>query len=202
MSYTSFFTQNQFYRLICLFVLFLVIVRCGGDGGLSLKETLSFTGVEYNITPRSLGYLEEWDFLERQSFLDATPTIFPIEGRVTSGFGYRTSTHSSKPSFHQGLDIAGSHGTLIRATGSGYVTEAGYNAGYGRLVSINHGYGFLTRYGHISKIFVVIGQYVRKGDIIATVGNTGRSTGPHVHYEVHLNNTPIDPMYYILEDAL
>ena len=145
--------------------------------------------------------LRVWESLsQRKSLLEATPTIKPTNGWVTSGFGYRISPYTNTPAFHQGLDIAAPHGTPVRATGSGVVTFTGYDAGYGKLVSIDHGYGILTRYGHNAEIFVVMGQRVKRGDVIATVGNTGRSTGPHLHYEVRLNSIPINPRNYILSN--
>ena len=142
-----------------------------------------------------------WESLsQRQSLLKATPAISPAKGWVTSNFGYRISPYTNTTVFHQGLDIAASPGTPVRATGSGVVTYTGYDAGYGKLVSIDHGYGILTRYGHNAEIFVVMGQKVKRGDVIATVGNTGRSTGPHLHYEVRLNSIPINPKNYILSN--
>ena len=145
--------------------------------------------------------LRLWESLsQKQSLLDATPTISPTNGWVTSDFGYRISPYTNRPSFHQGLDIAAAPGTPVRATGTGVVTYTGYDVGYGKLVSIDHGYGILTRYGHNTEIFVVMGQKVKRGDVIATVGNTGRSTGPHLHYEVRLNSIPINPTNYILSD--
>ena len=145
--------------------------------------------------------LELWEWLsKRQSLLQATPSISPTKGWITSAFGYRTSPYTKKPSFHQGLDIAALHGTSVRATGDGVVTFTGYDSGYGKLISIDHGYGMVTRYGHNSQIFVVMGQTVKRGEVIATVGNTGRTTGPHLHYEVRLNDMPVDPQNYILSD--
>lgn len=142
-----------------------------------------------------------WESLsQRQSLLAATPAISPTNGWITSDFGYRISPYTNTPSLHQGLDIAASPGTPVRATGSGVVTFTGYDPGYGKLISIDHGYGILTRYGHNAEVFVVMGQKVKRGDVIATVGNTGRSTGPHLHYEVHLNGIPINPENYILSD--
>ena len=142
-----------------------------------------------------------WESLsQKHSLLEATPAISPTNGWVTSDFGYRISPYTNTPSLHQGLDIAASPGTPVRATGSGVITHTGYDVGYGKLVSIDHGYGILTRYGHNAEIFVVIGQKVERGDVIATVGNTGRSTGPHLHYEVRLNGIPINPENYILSD--
>ena len=101
---------------------------------------------------------------------------------------------------HEGLDIAANPGTPVVAPADGMVTYAGYDAGYGKLIVIDHGYGVETRYGHNSEIQVAVGQKVRHGQRIAAVGSTGRSTGPHLHYEVRVNGQPIDPLNYILED--
>ena len=112
-----------------------------------------------------------WESLsQRQSLLEATPAISPTNGWVTSDFGYRISPYTSTPSLHEGLDIAALPGTPVRATGSGVVTYTGYDSGYGKLVSVDHGYGILTRYGHNAEVFVVMGQKVKRGDVIATVG--------------------------------
>ncbi len=135
---------------------------------------------------------------QRQSLLRATPSIKPANGWFTSGFGYRVSPYTGRATLHQGLDIAALPGTPVRASADGVVTYTGYDPGYGKLVSIDHGYGITTRYGHNSQVFVVVGQKIRRGDVISAVGNTGRATGPHVHYEVRLNSVPIDPKNYIL----
>ncbi|MCB0393459.1 MAG: M23 family metallopeptidase [Bdellovibrionales bacterium] len=150
---------------------------------------------------RQQGILELWEGLsQRQSLLRATPSVPPANGWFTSGFGYRVSPYTGKATLHQGLDIAALPGTPVRAPADGLVTYTGYDPGYGKLVSIDHGYGISTRFGHNSQIFVVVGQRVRRGDVISAVGNTGRATGPHVHYEVRLNSVPVDPRNYILTD--
>ena len=156
--------------------------------------------INYSRLQRQDG-LKLWESLsQKHSLLQATPSIAPTNGWITSHFGYRTSPYTQKPSFHQGLDIAASPGTPVKATGNGVVTYTGYDAGYGKLVSIDHGYGIVTRYGHNSQVFVMMGQKIKRGDVIATVGNTGRTTGPHLHYEVRLNGMPINPQNYILSD--
>lgn len=148
---------------------------------------------------REQSVLELWDFLdERESLLAATPSIRPVKGWYTSRFGYRLSPWTGRPIMHNGIDIAAAPGTPVFAPADGIVSFAGYDAGYGNLVSIDHGYGVVTRFGHNSQIFVKVGQKVRRRDIISGVGTTGRSTGPHLHYEVRVNNVPVDPMNYIL----
>ncbi len=142
-----------------------------------------------------------WESLgNRQSVLKATPSVRPVNGWFTSKFGYRKSPFTGRLVMHNGIDMAASLGTPIYATADGVVTYSGYDAGYGKLVSVDHGYGVLTRYGHISKLYAKIGQKVKQGDIIGEVGNTGRSTGPHVHYEVRVNGVPVDPLNYILTE--
>lgn len=150
---------------------------------------------------REQGVLELWESLsERQNLLASTPNIKPVRGWFTSKFGYRISPFTSRPVMHAGLDIAAAPGSPIYAPADGVVSFAGYDPGYGKLVTIDHGYGVLTRFGHTSQIHVEVGQKVKRRDIIAAVGTTGRSTGPHLHYEVRVNDVPVDPSNYILDD--
>lgn len=142
-----------------------------------------------------------WESLShRQSLLRAIPSIKPTRGWETSKFGYRKSPFTGRPAMHNGLDLAAPPGTPIYAAADGVIAYAGYDAGYGKLISLDHGYGTVTRYGHVSKIYVSVGQKIRRGEVIGAVGNTGRSTGPHLHYEVRVNNVPMDPKNYILQD--
>lgn len=152
-------------------------------------------------TVREQGILELWETLsERQSLLSATPSIKPSRGWFTSKFGYRISPFTGRPVMHNGLDIAASPGAPIYAPADGIVSFAGYDPSYGKLVSIDHGYGVITRFGHTSQIYVEVGQKIKRRDLIAAVGNTGRSTGPHLHYEVRVNNVPVDPQNYVLDE--
>jgi murein DD-endopeptidase MepM/ murein hydrolase activator NlpD len=126
------------------------------------------------------------------------PNIMPYPGPISSPFGWRMSPfRAGVREFHYGLDIAVPEGTPVQTTKSGIVTFVGYDSGYGNRVEISHGDGWLTLYGHNSRILVKVGQTVAKGDIIALAGNTGASTGPHIHYEVRKNGVPINPMNYI-----
>lgn len=155
----------------------------------------------HETTVREAGLLELWGTLsERTSLLSATPSIKPVRGWFTSKFGYRVSPFTNRPVMHNGLDIAANPGAPIYAPADGVVSFAGYDPGYGKLVSIDHGYGVITRYGHTSNIFVEVGQKVKRRDVIAAVGNTGRSTGPHLHYEVRVNSVPVDPQNYVLDE--
>lgn len=145
--------------------------------------------------------IDLWESLsERQSLMNATPNIKPARGWLTSRFGYRVSPFTGKTTMHAGLDIAAAPGSPVYAPADGVVSFAGYDEGYGKLVSIDHGYGVTTRFGHTSQIYVQVGQKVSKWDVIAAVGNTGRSTGPHLHYEVRINGTPVDPINFILDE--
>lgn len=150
---------------------------------------------------REQGVLELWESLSgRQNLLKSTPSMRPVHGWFTSRFGYRLSPYTGRATMHQGLDIAAAPGTPVYAPADGIVSFAGYDSGYGKLVSIDHGYGVVTRFGHNSRIYVTVGQRVKRGDLLTAVGSTGQSTGPHVHYEVRINNVPVDPANYILEE--
>ena len=122
-----------------------------------------------------------------------TPSIWPAAGYVSSPYGLRFDGTE----FHQGIDIAADMGTPIVATADGVVTAAGWNGGYGNMVDVDHGGGIVTRYGHASALAVTVGQQVRRGEVIAYVGSTGRSTGPHVHYEVRVDGQPVNPAGYL-----
>jgi murein DD-endopeptidase MepM/ murein hydrolase activator NlpD len=130
-------------------------------------------------------------------FMETVPTLWPAAGRVTDNFGYRKDPITRKTKFHEGIDIGSDGGRTIKASASGKVIFAEYTSGYGRTIKISHGRGITTVYGHLSKYHVKVGQEVKKGDKIATMGTTGRSTGPHLHFEVHLFGTPVDPLQYL-----
>lgn len=134
---------------------------------------------------------------DQRSLLASKPKGWPSRGWMTSGFGMRRSPFSGKPKMHEGLDIAASIGTAVYATADGIVSQSESVAGYGKLVVIDHGYGYKTYYGHNSKLNVKVGQKVRRGDRIASVGNSGSSTGAHLHYEVRLNGVPLNPRKYL-----
>jgi murein DD-endopeptidase MepM/ murein hydrolase activator NlpD len=116
---------------------------------------------------------------------------------VTSSFGERQDPFNGEGAFHAGLDISAPSGTVVRATGDGLVESAAVTNGYGREVIVDHGHGVRTVYGHLSGMIVLAGQQVLRGQIIGYVGRTGRSTGPHLHYEVRINNTPVNPHKYL-----
>ena len=138
-------------------------------------------------------------FDERRLLISATPAISPAKGLLTSGFGYRRDPFTGRRAFHGGIDIVAPRGKQILATGDGLVTKAGRSVGLGNVVYISHSLGIVTRYGHMSKIDVKPGQRVRRGDVIGYVGSSGRSTGNHVHYEVHVDGKSVNPLGYILD---
>lgn len=132
------------------------------------------------------------------NLLAATPSIRPTTGWVTSRFGYRKSPFTGKRQFHSGLDIATRKGTPVIAPADGVVTFSGPKGLMGNMVTIKHGHGIVTRYGHLNKMLKKRGEKVKRGEVIAHVGNTGRSTGPHLHYEVLVSGVPVNPTKYIL----
>jgi len=137
-------------------------------------------------------------FLDKQrSILGATPSLWPVKGWITSGYGKRASPLTGEPGRHMGVDIANEINTPIRATADGLVTYAGWQSGYGRVIVVEHGYGYSTRYGHCARVEVKVGDEVKRGKILGYVGSTGRSTGSHVHYEVRLHGLPVDPEKYL-----
>ena len=134
----------------------------------------------------------------KRNLLAATPSIRPVKGWITSRFGRRQSPFTSRSEFHRGLDIATRAGTPILAPADGLVTYSARKGLMGNMITIDHGYGMVTRYGHIQTLLKKKGQRVKRGETIALVGNTGRSTGPHLHYEVRLNGVAVNPMNYFL----
>ena len=174
-----------------------------GRGAAGMVDRLS-NGLEHlgrQAKIQSISFQELDDFFKNQkSFLSSTPSIWPTRGWVTSGFGFRKSPFTGLREKHEGWDIAARNGAPVRATADGVVVVEGREYGYGNLVEIDHGYGIVTRYGHNSKHLVKVGDRVKRGQVVSLVGNTGRSTGPHLHYEVLLNGVPVSPKNYILEE--
>jgi murein DD-endopeptidase MepM/ murein hydrolase activator NlpD len=128
---------------------------------------------------------------------DNTPSLWPVVGHLTAGFGERLDPFSGEGAFHTGVDISSQYGTAVHATADGVVIGAEAHVGYGNLVILDHGFGVTTFYGHLSGFNVTPGQRVTRGDVIGYVGVSGRSTGPHVHYEVRINGAPVNPMRYL-----
>jgi len=140
--------------------------------------------------------LDEY-FEDARSIMASSPTLKPANGYITSGFGYRSHPLTGKKEFHRGLDIRAPKGSPIISPADGIVVSTYKNAGYGRMVVVDHGYGIITRYGHVSKVYVKPGQRVRRGEKLADVGSTGRTTGPHLHYEVVRNGITVNPIKYL-----
>ena len=140
-------------------------------------------------------------FQKQALLLSSTPSIYPVRGLLGNGFGWRRDPFTGMRDFHQGLDIVAPLGTKVVAPADGIVTRVGPAGGFGLSVFLSHGYGIVTRYGHLSSTSARVGQRVKRGDVIAMTGSTGRSTGPHLHYEVLVHQKSVDPVKYILEES-
>ena len=164
-----------------------------------VKELESISVATERSLDTLVGYLED-----KKDVLACTPSIMPLKVKkdqhwyFSSRFGYRTSPFTGLKEFHKGLDLCASTGTPIMASANGTVSFAGKKGGFGKVVVIDHGHGIVTRYAHLNKIDIKKGQTIKRGEVLGQVGNTGRSTGPHLHYEVHLNGVPMNPQRYIL----
>jgi murein DD-endopeptidase MepM/ murein hydrolase activator NlpD len=192
----------------------------------SLQNLANEVSVAYGITQPELGNdgpslaysdsvpsvnetVEEYNFLKSASFshiyhqyaykwqIHGTPNLWPVHGVIRSAFGGRSDPFTSEGAFHTGVDLAVTKGTAVHVTADGVVTTASWHTGYGKLVVVDHGNGFQTYYAHLSQFLVVPGEEVRLGQVVALSGSTGRSTGPHVHYEVRLHGTPVNPYKYM-----
>lgn len=171
-------------------------------GKFDLSRPIETGAYEAKLRPEireNLAELGEVDrFLStKESLVAATPELAPLFGRMTSNFGIRRWRRSGHSENHQGLDIAVPRGTPVYAPAEGVATHAGRMGDYGNMIELDHGTGYTTRFGHLSQIDLEVGDRVMKGQIIGLVGSTGRSTGPHLHYEVRLNGTPVNPIDYL-----
>ena len=165
----------------------------------ALTGKLDRLSAEATRQEQSLHELQAY-FQDQKSLLASTPSMWPTRGWVTSDFGQRLDPYTAERVSHGGMDIAAPHGKEVNAPSDGTVVFAGLEGGYGNVIVIDHGYGIKTRYGHLAKILVKAGDRVKRGGLIAAVGNTGRSTGPHLHYEVRDNGIPQNPRKFILEE--
>ena len=162
--------------------------------------------IERRMTFQDKSYEQLNEFIKnKEQLLACTPAIQPVSNsdlkRVASGYGYRIDPIYKTPRFHAGLDFTAPQGTPIYATANGVAKIAGNSGnGYGNHVVISHGYGYETLYGHMYRVKVKVGERVKRGEVIGYVGSTGKSTGPHCHYEVHKNNQRIDPVYFFYND--
>lgn len=164
-----------------------------------------------NLKPSFHESLSQYNFLQtstisaiyhqypRQYQIHSRPSLWPVEGRLMSPFGGRTDPFSGEGAIHTGVDLEAAMGTPVHAAGDGIVVHADWESGYGRLIIIDHGNGVQTYYGHLSSYGVVPGQEVRRGDVIARSGASGRATSPHLHYEVRLGGTPVNPYPYMMK---
>ncbi len=182
-----------------------------GVGG-SEEQGVSYSGVsvtasiqqnlellQTKVVEQEMSFQELEEVVEsRKSLWASTPSVWPTSGWLSSRFGKRISPFTGRQQMHRGIDIAARPGTPIIAPASGVVSYFRFNGGFGRYLKLSHGYGVVTHYGHLSKAAVKVGQKVKRGDVIGYVGNTGLSTGPHLHYEVFVNKVSVDPMKYIL----
>ena len=155
-----------------------------------------------NLLARSMSEAYDSASSQRTRYA-ALPSIMPTSGWLTSAFArerVHPILHLARP--HEGIDVTAKMGAPIEAPAAGVVSEVRWEEGYGNMITIDHGYGLVTRYAHCSKIVAVRGQRVKRGQVIANVGSTGLSTGPHLHYEVWVNGKPVNPMKYVLPDAI
>ena len=192
------------------------VVRNRAEGGTSVAGASAMLTPEFNAASVSsldqtftmlrnvLGSLEghlnivRRKVEKRESLMNATPSIWPVHGWLSAGYGMRSDPFDGDRDFHPGLDISADKGTPIFATAAGKVELAAPSGDYGNLVVVDHGYGLVTRYGHLSKFAVWQGQEIKRGDIIGYVGSTGRATGPHLHYEVLANGKLMNPLQLLV----
>lgn len=170
----------------------------GGLAATILRTEIGLQSVR-ELLPDSKDVLQSLtkDIASQQAKERSTPSIWPVGGRITSSYGYRLSPFGYGRQFHSGIDIGAKRGTPIYATADGTVKFAGYQSGYGYVVHISHGYGYTTVYAHMSKLASRSGQSVKRGEVVGYVGSSGRSTGPHLHYEVRVNGNTVDPWPYM-----
>ncbi len=161
-----------------------------------MLEKLDRLNIEAKEQEKSMHLLHA-SIRDRESLLAATPSLWPVRGYISSRFGDRESPFDSSNEFHEGIDISAPLGSVVAATAEGLVKYANRNGDLGNAVIIDHGYGIVSRYGHLSEISVHIGQKVMAGQKIGEVGSTGRSTGPHLHYEVVVNGYKVNPIKYL-----
>jgi murein DD-endopeptidase MepM/ murein hydrolase activator NlpD len=169
------------------------------DKGLIQQMKMDVERLQSEATSREESLSELEKLLEtKKEILTHTPSIWPVMGWVTSGFGFRTNPFTGLTQMHEGIDISNRVGTVVAAPADGIISDMGSDLAHGRILVISHGLGMTSRFGHLDKVFVKVGQQVKRGDKVAEVGMTGKTTGPHLHYEVRLNGIPVNPMRYIL----
>ena len=167
------------------------------DSGNPYRDDVDKMSFRSHRLEKDLSVLEQ-KFVAQSQLLSSTPSIAPVRGILTDGFGGRSDPFTGEPGTHNAVDISSAVGQAVRAPADGIVVKAEWANGYGNVIYVSHGYGYSTRYGHLSGYAVRPGQRIKRGDVLGYVGSTGRSTGPHLHYEVRLNNNPVNPLEYIL----
>lgn len=211
--------DDNLYRVVLQADPIADAVRAAGYGGTNrYEELMDMANADLVVnTTQKMDFLDRQLYIQSQSFdevvnlfkqnddmLKCIPAIQPVSNKdlkkTASGYGMRIDPIYKTSKFHEGMDFSASTGTPIYATGNGTVTKAGWQSGYGRVVVINHGYGYETLYAHMNKIDVRKGQKVVRGEVIGEVGNTGKSTGPHLHYEVHVKGRVVNPVNYYFMD--
>ena len=211
--------DDNLYRVVLQADPIADAVRAAGYGGTNrYEELMDMANADLVVnTTQKMDFLDRQLYIQPQSFdevvnlfkqndemLKCIPAIQPVSNKdlkkTASGYGMRIDPIYKTSKFHEGMDFSASTGTPIYATGNGTVTKAGWQSGYGRVVVINHGYGYETLYAHMNKIDVRKGQKVVRGEVIGEVGNTGKSTGPHLHYEVHVKGRVVNPVNYYFMD--
>jgi murein DD-endopeptidase MepM/ murein hydrolase activator NlpD len=184
------------------------IDRQAGMGGVETQETAAtrldrFLDLRFDqlkkdvmVDVRYLEVLRE-ELDNRRIVLESIPALWPVRGMLSSGFGVRTSPFTGTPVFHHGLDIIAGSGVRVCAAAAGKVVRSGYESLFGNVVVLEHGFGYRTLYAHLQERLAAVGDIVQKGDPVGTVGDTGRTTGPHLHYEVHVNGLAVNPSRFL-----
>jgi murein DD-endopeptidase MepM/ murein hydrolase activator NlpD len=197
-QWTKFISVRWIVSSICVLSIFLIILFANYHQSISAGSRV--IPEPEPIRHRDNGQIQEIEKMARNTDQLATkPSIWPTSGEVTSGFGWRNSPMGGGSELHPGMDIANSMGAPVVAAADGEVIQSGAAGGYGNMVQIDHGNGISTIYGHNSRIIVNVGQSVRKGQVISYVGSTGKSTGPHLHYEVRVNGNAVDPIGFMVQ---
>jgi murein DD-endopeptidase MepM/ murein hydrolase activator NlpD len=169
------------------------------EKGLVHQMKADIERLQSEVTSREVSLNELENILQsKKDMLVHTPSIWPVQGWVTSDFGFRSNPFTGLSQMHEGLDISNRTGTIVVSPANGFVSDIGSDWVYGKFLIISHGFGITTRYGHLNQVLVKAGQKVKRGDRIAEVGTSGKTTGPHLHYEVKLNGIPVNPMKFIL----
>jgi murein DD-endopeptidase MepM/ murein hydrolase activator NlpD len=197
-QWTKFISVRWIVSSMCVLSIFLIILFANYHQSISAGSRV--IPEPEPIRHRDNGQIQEIEKMARNTDQQATkPSIWPTSGEVTSGFGWRNSPMGGGSELHPGMDIANSMGAPVVAVADGEVIQSGAAGGYGNMVQIDHGNGISTIYGHNSRIIVNVGQSVRKGQVISYVGSTGKSTGPHLHYEVRVNGNAVDPIGFMVQ---